>query len=482
MGIVDSKSAPDGSELPTSVWGRYREGGALIGFKVKWREPVRPGVYQQRSHTVVASASGWKSALAEAERFLRGAQGIAHRGEKVARPGHGHAVTLDELFDDWVDRYASRQLSPRYVTDSARLWGREVSPVVLGDDGARTFGDLTLSEIMEQPAWLVAYQEALDATGLGDATRRKILFLIRGVLERGQRWYPEVLTRNAAVSMFEMPSGKRRRLVRAPSLIAVHRIRESILARATRDPLRPLIEAALVATMGETIALRPSELLHSARWEDLHERTLWLQRSEDAFGEDDAEPGLKTGARGTRILPTAREDLLGLRNALEERFGAQPDHGLIFQKLGRDGPLWTADGESVGWTLDDYKRFTERVYRPARLAAAAAKDVAAWVARMRFYDLRHGAVSLALHGGMPQHLLTRYSGHSEKTLNDVYSHIIKEYEGQPNVDMAEEARKARAYVAAHPHRYNLSAGPQNAQQRRRRARRASESARPKAGR
>ena len=471
MSIVDRKTAPDGSGLPSGVWGRYRADDEITGFKVKWRERGRPGVYYQRSHTINATPNRWKSALAEAERSLRLAQGIAQRGEQVERASRLDTVTLDELFEAWVHRYASRHLSPRYVTDCARLWGREVSPVVLGEDGTRSFGDLTLREIIQQPAWLVAYQEVLDATGLGDASRRKILFLIRGVLERGQRWYPQTLTRNPARSMFEMPSGKRRRMVRAPSLVAVHRIREAILGRPARDPVRPLIEAALVATMAEAIALRPSEILHSARWEDLHEQTLWIQRSERLVDGDD-ETGLKTGARATLILPTARQELLDLRKAIERRFGVQPGHGLIFQQVSSSGPLWTADGEPVPWTLDDYKRFTERVYRPARAAASAAKDVPEWVARMRFYDLRHGAVSLALHGGMPQHELSRYSGHSEKTLNDVYAHLIKEYEGRPSVEMAAEARAARSQVAARPHTAQRPAGPQRAQQRRRRAKNA----------
>lgn len=456
------------------MWARYRAANGITGFKVKWRERGRPGVYSQRSHTIKATPNRWKSALAEAERFLRSAQGIAQRGEQVERASRGDSVTLDELFEDWIHRYASRHLSPRYVTDCARLWGREVSPVVLGDDGTRTFGDLTLREIIHQPAWLVAYQEVLDATGLGDASRRKLLFLIRGVLERGQRWYPDTLTRNPAVSMFEMPSGKRLRMVRAPSLVAVHRIREAILCRPARDPLRRLIEAALVATMAEAIALRPSEVLHSARWEDLHEQTLWIQRSERLVNTDD-EPGLKTGARATLILPTARQELLDLRKAIEQRFGVQPRHGLIFQQLTSEGPLWTADGEPVPWTLDEYKRFTERVYRPARAAASSATDVPEWVARMRFYDLRHGAVSLALHGGIPQHELSRYSGHSEKTLNDVYAHLIKEYEGRPRVDMAAEARTARSQVATRPHMPERLAGPQRAQQTRRRARHADRS-------
>jgi hypothetical protein len=475
--VTERKRTPDGEDLPNGIWAKYGAGGELIGFKVKWRERTGPSTSSQRAHTVrVAQPVRWRVALREALRYQRAALAIADRGEAVTRSGMSERVTLDELFTSWLRRYAGRELSARYVRESARLWGSHVSAMRLGEDGARCFGDLTIREVIDQPGWLVAYQEALEATGAGDASVRKILFLVRGVLERGQRWHPDVLIRNPAVSMFEMPTGKRRRLVRAPSLIAAHRVREAILNRRARDPLRPVIEAALVAAMAETIALRPSELLHSVRWEDLHDRSLWIQRAEPILDQvDDAEPGLKTGARSTLLLPTARDELLGLRAAIERRYGRQAGHGLIFQKIGSQGPLWTAAGEPVPWSLDDYKRFTERVYRPARRTAARAEDVPAWVARMRFYDLRHGAVSLALHGGMSQHELSRYSGHSEKTLNDIYAHVIKEYEGRERVDMSQEALRARAHVAERPHRAVASVGPQTGQQRRRRMRRGLES-------
>jgi len=296
-----------------------------------------------------------------------------------------------------------------------------------------------------------------------------VLFLIQGVLRQGQRWHPDVLVSNPAAAMFAMPATKRRRLVRAPSLVAVHRIRESIMQRRSHDPLTRLVEAALMTAMAEIVALRPSELLLSARWGDLHERTLWIQQAEAIDQDEDPDEGLKTGPRAAFVLPTARAELLALREEIQRRFGPVHDDGLIFQRLGAKGPMWTPDGEPVAWSLDQYKRFTARVYRPARRAAAMAPDVPAWVARMRFYDLRHGAVSLALHGGMPQHQLQRYSGHSEKTLNDVYAHLIKEYEGRPVIDMAEEAERARAAVAARPHRPPPAGGPQADQQRRRRA-------------
>lgn len=256
--------------------------------------------------------------------------------------------------------------------------------------------------------------------------------------------------------------------MQAPSLIAVHRIREAILSRPARDPLNPIVEAAFVSVMAEAPAVRPSEILNSARWEDRHQRTLWIQRAE-VDEDDDHETGLKTGARAALILSTARQELLDMRVQLEPRSGPIPDHALIFQRRDPGMLRWTRQGDPVPWSLDDYKRFTARVFRPAREIAASAPDVPAWVARMRFYDLRPGAVSLALHDGVPQHELCQHAGDSEKTLNDIYRHIIKEYEDLPAIDMSAEAERARAHISARPHHAARLAGPQTRQQQRCRA-------------
>ena len=103
----------------------------------------------------------------------------------------------------------------------------------------------------------------------------------------------------------------------------------------------------------------------------------------------------------------------------------------MFQALGAEGPLWWEDGTPVAWTVDDYKRWTARVWRPARERAAEAADLPKGVATMRFYDLRHTAISMALHStlvmtrhGMDLHNLAAWAGHDVQTLQHRYSHII----------------------------------------------------------
>ena len=138
--------------------------------------------------------------------------------------------------------------------------------------------------------------------------------------------------------LFQVPSAKRRRLIRAADPMAVERIIEAVLKRPHRDPLGPFRDAALVAAMGFTVAARPSEWLVSATWRDVHEGTVELQAVQNELGhEPDAEVGRKTGARVSLLLPNAYDRLVAYRRALEARYGKQPDNGLVFQECSKGG-------------------------------------------------------------------------------------------------------------------------------------------------
>jgi hypothetical protein len=97
------------------------------------------------------------------------------------------------------------------------------------------------------------------------------------------------------------------------------------------------------------------------------EHAVQLQAVQNALGEDsEVEVGLKTGARAALLLPNAYDRLMAYRQALEARFGEQPDNALVFQVLSKQGPLWYDDGFPVEWSADHYYRWTARVWRPAR--------------------------------------------------------------------------------------------------------------------
>jgi hypothetical protein len=97
---------------------------------------------------------------------------------------------------------------------------------------------------------------------------------------------------------------------------------------------------------------------------------------------------------------------------------------------------------------------------------------------MRFYDLRHTAISMALHStlvmtkhGMNLHNLAAWTGHDVQTLQRTYSHIIARYRAAKPIDLEKELARARAQVEKRPFTPTASEpGPQRAAQRRRRAR------------
>jgi hypothetical protein len=181
--------------------------------------------------------------------------------------------------------------------------------------------------------------------------------------------------------LFRLPSHKRRRLIRASDPLAVERIIEVVLSRPHRHPLLPVRDAAFVGAMGFTVAARPSEWLRSVTWSDVREHTVELQAVQNERGEEsEVEVGLKTGARAALLLPNAYDRLIAYREALEARYGEQPDNALVFQVLSKQGPVWYEDGFPLEWSDDQYHRWLARVWRPARKVAAQAPDTEDWIA------------------------------------------------------------------------------------------------------
>lgn len=467
-----------GDSLPPGVYALVAPDGAIAGYKVRWREEDDDGVRRNRAKRFSARKLGsLDRAREEALAYREAAVEIVERGEVVVRPDRNGNMTVGDLFKEWITDHAAPNLSEGYATEVVRWWDREID--------TRTIARVRLARLADDPVLITRFQDELIRAGLSAASRVQVLKILRAVLRWGRRRYPRVLTVEFS-GLFELPSQQRKRLVYAADAITVERQVEAVLGRRARDPLLPVRDAALVAAMGFTVAARPSEWLHSATWADVYERTVEFQHgqafrdgNDDSFDED-PEHGLKTGARAALLYANARERLLGYRSKLEARHGPQPDHGLVFQRLGRDGPLWSEDGAPLAWTHDDYKRWTARVWRPAREQAAKAPGAAKGVAAMRFYDLRHTAISMALHStlvmtrhGMNLHNLAAWTGHDVQTLQRRYSHIIARYRGTKPIDLDREFARAKAKVEQRPFKpTEETPGPQRAAQRRRRARRA----------
>jgi integrase len=450
-----------------------KDNSEIVSYTVRWREDGEDGVRRQpRKSFSVSKCGSLDRALKAATAFLAGAREAVKVDGSVARPDTAEAMTIEEGFREWLSLHGP-DLSESYADKAVRLWDREIA--------TRSIARVRLGQISRDPTIITRFQDALVAEGIGRSKRREILKLLRAVLRWIRSRHPNALTVELN-GLIQLPKQSRKRLPYATDAIGLERIIEAVLKRPARDDLLPLRDAAFVAAMGFTIAARPSEWRRSVTWADLYDSTVELQRASDEDPED--IEGLKTGARAALLLPSARDRISTYRAALEDRFGPQPDNGLVFQVLDEDGPVWVpgGDGEPVPLAMNDdaYNRWNARVWRPARKVAAQAPDVPQGIARMTFYDCRHTAISIALHStlvmsphGMNLHPLAGWAGHDIETLQRYYSHLIARYHGQPPIDLEAECQRARAAVEANPFDPDERAGPQREAQRRRRERVAS---------
>jgi hypothetical protein len=440
-----------GNLLRAGVYEVTNRDGELLGYKARWREQGPDEVTRQASKSFLATEIGsLDQALTEASLYREQALRITKAEGAALREGPASTVTVNELFGEWcVTR--GPQLSVRYAEKVVRYWDREVA--------SRRIGRVKLEALSRDPGILTRFQDELAGAGLTVSNRAEVLKALRAVLRWGRRRHPAALRIDLA-GLFEIPSPPRTQLAFASDAYGLERIIEAVLAREARDDLLPLRDAAFVAALGFSVATRPSEWLYSARWSDLRERSVELQRP----GNSDRQSiGLKTGARAALVLSNARERLATYKAALEDRFGAQPDEGLVFQALGQDGPLWSSDAkrgpEPLAWDYNAYKRWTARVWRPARLVASRAPGAPVGLEKMRFYDCRHSAISMALHStlvmsphGMNLHTLAGWAGHDVQTLQRHYAHVIARYYGAEPVELEAECAAARARVDAEPFR------------------------------
>lgn len=471
--LTETRIDHKGRALPPGVYGLAKENDAIASYKVRWREEsdgVRRNAAKSFSVRRLGSAD---RALDAARSYREEAVQIAATGDTVVRPDVAAGMTVEELFGEWcVKRGPS--LSSRYAEDAVRNWDREI--------GTRSIARVRLDRLSRDPSILTRFQDELEVEGISAANRAQVLKLLRAVLRWGRRRHPNALTVELS-GLFELPSQGAKRLAYAADAYGLERIVEAVLRRPARNPLLPLRDAALVAAMGFTVAARPSEWLHSATWSDIHDRSVELQRPVSDLDGSDQGIGLKTGARAALLLPSAHDRILGYRAVLEARHGQQPDHGLVFQALGEQGPLWWLGNEGgeptpVPWSQDEYKRWTARVWRPAREVAAKAEGAPTGLVSMRFYDCRHTAISMALHStlvmgrhGMNLHNLAGWAGHDVQTLQRYYAHIIARYEGSEPIDLERECEQAQGRVTGEAFSPEVGRlGPQREAQRRRRAR------------
>jgi integrase len=209
------------------------------------------------------------------------------------------------------------------------------------------------------PEIIVRFHADLGRAGLRDASVRKVLALLQGVLQRAVEW--QRIPANPCKAV-RKPSQRRDRVVRPLAPEQVERLRRHLLARGR---LRDAVFISVLAYAG----LRPGEAL-GLTWGHIRERTILVERAL-ALGRLKTTKTGKT--RTVRLLAPLAADLNEWRLAQ----GRPEDSAPVFPN--RDGSTWS----DVTW-----RNWRRRVFAPAAANAGLGADT-------RPYDLRHSFVALA---------------------------------------------------------------------------------------
>lgn len=312
----------------------------------------------------------------------------------------GGRETLALFSETWWKTHAIPNLAPKTQQIYAELWDRHVLPRI---------GGVELRELT--PEVVASFRADLTAAGVGDATVRKTLAFLQGILQRAVEW--RRIDANP-VKAVRKPPQRRTRVVDPPSAAVVEQMRAALRAR------RRLRDATLVCVLAYA-GLRPGEAL-ALEWRHVRERTILVERAV-ALGDVKAT---KTGqTRTVRLLTPLATDLAEWRLAC-----GRPDTSLLVF------PGW--NGEP--WRDTSYRNWRRRIFAPA--AKAAGLDGS------RPYDLRHLFCSLLLAEGASVVEVARQAGHSPAMTLSTYGHVIEELEGGERRSPEAVIRAAREGLTA----------------------------------
>lgn len=277
--------------------------------------------------------------------------------------------TLQEFEQEWWNHYAEQHLEAHTRRDYRRLIDKHILPEL---------GRYQLRRL--NPRMLTTWAAGLET---GDPTKRKVMAVLQGILERAAEWEripgnPMKVVRKPARSRTRIPVPLTRQGV------------EGIRRRLHSDRDRTLV--ALIAYAG----LRPGEAL-ALRWEDCGDRVLRIERSV-ALGSEKA-----TKNRTTRSVD-ASDDLRAILRAWKIASGNRA--GLVFP--GRDGQPWSDT---------QYRNWRTRVFHKAAPGVNP-------------YDLRHTRASELFAEGRNPAWIAEQMGHTLQTLLSTYVHVMEEMNGQ----------------------------------------------------
>ena len=305
---------------------------------------------------------------------------------------------LRDFCDEWLRLYAHPHLARKTLKEYGRYLDGDILPAL----GHVSLRGLTTHRIQVLSA-------DLKAAGRGDASVRKVLSLLQGILQRAVEWQRIPVNPVKAV---RKPSAKKTSRITPPAPQTIEQLRASL--RNQRDK-------TLVSVMAYA-SLRPGEAL-ALRWGDVRERSMLVTRAV-SLGE---EKSTKTGKeRSVPLMKPVTQDL----NKWKLASGRPDNDALVFPAAG--GGLWQDH---------DYRNWRKRVFKPAAGSLGIARP----------YDLRHSYASLRFAERANPAEIAEEMGHSLEVLFSTYAHVMAELKGTAAVSAEElilEARRGHISVTS----------------------------------
>jgi integrase len=319
-------------------------------------------------------------------------------------------MTLDSYLDQWLETAAKPKLRAKTHRDYEALLRRYVRP---------TLGSRQASKI--EPLEIQGLYADMQERGLSARTVRFTHAVLRAALHQAVKW--KMIPQNPALSVYLPKQAKGEIQVLNPQQA------RAFLKEAAKDRYYVLFAIAL------TTGLRPSEYL-ALKWPDVNfsNGTVSVART--------LEP-IKGG--GWRFADTKRarsRRLVKLQASVLKLLSEYRDS----QAKERAAANCDAAAADLIFVNTNGNPLNERnlVQRNFQVILEHAK-----LPRIRLYDLRHTAATLALAAGVPAKVVSEQLGHASVAFTlDTYSHVLPHMQdaaaAQVEALLFESAQKTRA--------------------------------------
>ena len=320
---------------------------------------------------------------------LRDAQAYLSRSQRDRDLGvffEPSRMSLDSYLDKWLETAAKPKLRAKTHRDYEALLRRYVRPAL---------GSRPASKI--EPLEIQGLYADMQRRGLSARTVRFTHAVLRSALQQAVKW--KLIPQNPALSV-DLPKQARGEI----QILNPEQARD-FLKEAAQDPYHVLFAVAL------TTGMRPSEYL-ALKWPDVSfsKGTVSIARTLELIKGGGWRFADTKRARSRRLVKL-QASVLKLLADYRDAQARERDPG--------NGDVAAADlifVNSSGNPLNE----RNLVQRNFQVILERAK-----LPRIRLYDLRHTAATLALGAGVPAKVVSEQLGHASVAFTlDTYSHVL----------------------------------------------------------